>query len=58
MEGGRYVLLIHAEVPQEEDAESDVYPVPTDAASSGASNDGGIPLGDFGHDVFDTSTDS
>ena len=41
VEGGRYVLLIHADVPQEEDAESEVYPVPTDAARSGASNDGG-----------------
>ena len=58
MEGGRCVLLIYADVPQEEDAASDEHPVPSSAVSSEGSNDGRVPLGNFGHDAFDEYTNT
>ena len=51
-------MLIYTVVPEEEDAESEVFPVPTDAASSGASDDGGIPSERVTDALLDVSSDT
>ena len=59
-EGARVNLLTYTEPPVEADdgsneGGSEPYYVPTDAASSDATNGEGVPYGNFGHDVSDES---